>query len=131
MIQISQAAAREIKRLKKIREGLTPPRQQPDNLFRLSVQDGGCSGLFYNLKLDNVRPQQHSQAETLDGDRLWESNGLTVIVDEQTCAYVQGLKLDYSEDLMGGGFRFQNPNADSTCKCGLSFEIKKIQEQED
>lgn len=128
MIQISQAAAREIKRLKQIREGLTPSHQKPDNIFRLSVQEGGCSGLFYNLKLDNVHPQHNSPTETVEGDRLWESNGLTVIVDEQTCAYVQGLKLDYSEDLMGGGFRFQNPNAASTCKCGLSFEINTIQE---
>ena len=123
MIHISQAAVREIKRLKQIR-------QQPDNLFRLSIKSGGCSGLFYDLELDNISPHNDTQ-EKVEGDRptplqrrdrVYESNGLTIIVDEQTCPYVQGLKLDYSEDLMGGGFRFQNPNAVSTCKCGLSFQ---------
>ena len=121
MIHISQAAAREIKRLKQIR-------QQPDNLLRLSVKNGGCAGLFYNLELDKVKPQTDVQAE-IEGkepqeqlrDRTCESNGLIVLIDEQTYSYVQGLKLDYSEDLMGGGFRFQNPNATSTCGCGLSF----------
>ncbi len=127
MIQISQAAAREIKRLKQLR-------QQPDNLFRLSVKQGGCSGLFYNLELDTFSSQTQTQ-ETAEGnnavsgqkqDRSYESNGVTLVVDEQTYAYVQGLKLDYSEDLMGGGFRFQNPNATSSCKCGLSFKMTEI-----
>ena len=113
MIHISQAAAREIQRLKQIR-------QKPDNLFRLSIRHGGCSGLFYNLELDNISLQTHN-TEQAKSDRTYESNGLTVIVDEQTRAHVQGLKLDYAEDLMGGGFRFQNPNATNTCKCGLSF----------
>ena len=127
MIQISQAAAREIKRLKQLR-------QQPDNLFRLSVKAGGCSGLFYDLELDTSSFQSQTQVTTEDSKtvphqqqiRSYESNGVTVIVDEQTYPYVQDLKLDYSEDLMGGGFRFQNPNATSTCKCGLSFKTTEI-----
>lgn len=119
MIQISQTAAKEIKRLKQIR-------QQPDNLFRLSIRSGGCSGLFYNLELDNTNLQTNAPEQT-ESDRTYESNGLTVIVDKQTCAYIQGLKLDYSEDLMGGGFRFQNPNATETCKCGLSFAVSETQ----
>ena len=117
MIYISQAAAKEIKRLKTMR-------QQPDNCFRLSVKEGGCSGLFYSLDLDNVPSETEAQTES--GDRAWESNGLTVIVDRQTYPHVQALKLDYAEDLMGGGFRFQNPHATSTCKCGLSFTTNPI-----
>ena len=115
MIHLSQAAAREIKRLKQIR-------QQPDNRFRLSIESGGCSGLFYNLELDNLSSHTNS-AEPAEEDLTYESNGLTIIVDKQTSSHVRGLKLDYSEDLMGGGFRFQNPNATSSCKCGLSFTI--------
>ena len=127
MIQISQAAAKEIKRLKQLR-------QQPDNLFRLSVKSGGCSGLFYNLELDTLSSQNQTKETVEDSktvlnqkqDHSYESNGVTVVVDEHTYSYVQGLKLDYSEDLMGGGFRFQNPNATSTCKCGLSFKTTEI-----
>ena len=127
MIQISQAAAREIKRLKQLR-------QQPDNLFRLSVKAGGCSGLFYNLELDTLSSQSQTEETAEENnavshqrqDHSYESNGVTVVVDEQTYSYVQGLKLDYSEDLMGGGFRFQNPNATSSCKCGLSFQTTEI-----
>lgn len=129
MIHISQTAAKEIKRLKQAR-------QQPDNLFRLSVKKGGCSGWFYILELDNPHGQVNNCEED-EGDRtiaphheerIYESKGLTIIVDPQTDAQVQGLELDYSEDLMGGGFRFQNPNAVSTCQCGLSFKTTKIQE---
>ena len=123
MIHISQAAAKEIKRLKQVR-------QQSDNLFRLTVNSGGCSGLFYNLEFAQVGTQTDSPEEagadypqgTLR-DRVYECNGLTVVIDAQTYSQVQGLKLDYSEDLMGGGFRFQNPNATSTCSCGLSFAL--------
>lgn len=130
MIHISQTAAKEIKRLKQAR-------QQPDNLFRLSVKRGGCSGWFYILDLDNPNPQinNHEEVESKSipsketlGDRIYESEGLTIIVDEQTDAQVHGLELDYSEDLMGGGFRFQNPNAISTCQCGLSFKTNNLQE---
>ncbi|MDJ0689175.1 MAG: iron-sulfur cluster assembly accessory protein [Xenococcaceae cyanobacterium MO_188.B32] len=121
MIYISQAAAREIKRLKQIR-------QQPENSIRLSIENGGCSGLFYNLELDNPSSQTNV-SEQGEGDRVWESNGVTVIVDERAYPHVHGLKLDYSEDLMGGGFRFQNPNAIEPCKCSLSFRTTKILEQ--
>ena len=119
MIHISQAAAKEIKRLKQVR-------QQSDNLFRLTVNSGGCSGLFYNLEFAQVCPKIDSPEEAEQSmlrDRVYECNGLTVVIDAQTYSQVQGLKLDYSEDLMGGGFRFQNPNATSTCSCGLSFAI--------
>lgn len=150
MIYISQTAAKEIKRLKQSREGLSPelpsgrtaempegdssiassagkPRQQPDNLIRLSVEKGGCSGLLYILELDNPKPHinegeaEKSQKTPQRQDFIYESEGITVIVDEQTATQVQGLALDFSEDLMGGGFRFKNPNAIATCQCGLSF----------
>jgi iron-sulfur cluster assembly accessory protein len=108
MITISEAAAREVKRRQS-------SRQKPDTHLRLRVRQGGCAGLFYHLELD----------ETIQlGDRTYQSNGISTLVDAQSYSYVDGLKIDYSEDLMGGGFRFHNPNAVSNCSCGQSFAVK-------
>ncbi|MGB5634448.1 MAG: iron-sulfur cluster assembly accessory protein, partial [Waterburya sp.] len=54
-------------------------------------------------------------------DRKIETKGIHLIVDAQSWRYVEHLKLDYSEDLMGGGFRFYNPQIKNTCGCGISF----------
>lgn len=105
MIHISQPAAREIERLKS-------KRSQSNLLFRLSVKQGGCSGLFYDLSF-----AQSQEA----GDIVCESQGIKVAIEPASLVYLDGLKLDYSEDLMGGGFRFQNPQAVSSCSCGNSF----------
>ena len=110
MINLSKAAAREIKRLQS-------SRSQPNSRFRLGVKTGGCSGLFYTLELEN-------NSNLSDRDRRDEIEGIDVVVDEQSYPYVRGLKIDYSEDLMGGGFRFENPNSSSHCSCGLSFSVQ-------
>lgn len=105
MVQISQAAAKEISRIKF-------SRQQPDSFLRLQIKPGGCSGLFYDLKLE-------SNSKT--DDYIYESNGISIIVDSASIPYIEKLHLDYSEDLMGGGFRFRNSQAVNVCGCGLSF----------
>jgi len=107
MIQISPAAAREIRRM-------LSKQRQPNMFFRLQVQDGGCSGLFYDMKFD--------EAVRL-GDQIYECTGISVVVDNQSWDYVSNLTLDYSEDLMGGGFRFHNPNAKQICGCGNSQQF--------
>jgi len=56
-------------------------------------------------------------------DRVYNCSGITVVVDAQSVNYVRDLLLDYSEDLMGGGFRFHNPQAIATCSCGNSFSV--------
>ncbi|KST62515.1 HesB/IscA family protein [Mastigocoleus testarum] len=105
MIHISQSAANEIERLKS-------KRSQSELLFRLSVKQGGCSGLFYDLSFISNHNLE---------DVIYESQGIKVAIDAGSLKYVEGLKLDYAEDLMGGGFRFQNPQAVSSCGCGNSF----------
>jgi iron-sulfur cluster assembly protein len=110
MIHLSQSAAKEIKRIQN-------SRQQPDSLFRIEVKRGGCCGLFYSFEL------QDPLKETNKDDRLYESKGINIISDEQSSSHLQGLRLDYSEDLMGGGFRFHNPNASTTCSCSQSFHV--------
>jgi len=111
MIDISQAAAKEIERIKLSRE-------QPDSRLRLKIKSGGCSGLLYELGLEKLAIQD---LESQNCDRTFEASGVAIVVDETSLSYIENLKLDYSEDLMGGGFRFQNTRATANCGCGLSF----------
>ena len=106
MIHITKNAAQEIKRIQL-------SHQKPDSIFRLEVKEGGCSGLFYVFQLEAASPQET--------ELQFESNGISVVVDQNSYVYLEGIKLDYSEDLMGGGFRFENPNVSSSCGCGISF----------
>ncbi|MBD2390448.1 iron-sulfur cluster assembly accessory protein [Aphanizomenon flos-aquae NRERC-008] len=108
MIYLSPAAINEIERLKS---------KQPSNiLFRLRVKSGGCADWFYDLAFDTtVQPQ----------DQVLELQNLRVIIDPESLNYINELSLDYSEDLMGGGFRFHNPQATSTCSCGNSFSVSQ------
>ncbi len=107
MIHLSPQATSEIKR-KQSKQGL-------ENVwFRLAVKSGGCSGLFYDMSFEKA---------VKGGDYTFNCNGIQVVIDEQTLNYINGLKLDYSEDLMGGGFRFDNPLALKSCGCGNSFSI--------
>lgn len=107
MIDLSPAAVSEIGRLKS---------NQPNALFRLAVKQGGCFGWFYDMSFD----------ETVKlGDRLFDLNGIQVVIDAESLDYINDLALDYSEDLMGGGFRFDNPQAIAICGCGNSFSISQ------
>jgi len=60
------------------------------------------------------------------GDRIYESGQIQIVVNAQSLPYVEGVVLDYSEDLMGGAFRFQNPKAIATCECGHSFVMADV-----
>jgi iron-sulfur cluster assembly protein len=119
MIEISQTAAKEITRIQ-----LT--RQKPNSKLRLKVEQGGCFGLFYCLDLESSSADE--TVETVFNQQqdhyYHESNGIFIVVDAQSYLLLKGMKLDYTEDLMGGGFRFQNPNASGTCSCGISFAKK-------
>ena len=115
MVEISSTAMTEIDRLKQTR-------QMADSFLRLRVKTGGCSGLFYDLELEDIPANLPNQ----ESDRTMEIQGVQVIVDPQSWQYVEHLQLDYSEDLMGGGFRFHNPQVKQTCGCGISFaEVEK------
>ncbi|PMB19546.1 HesB/IscA family protein [Fischerella thermalis] len=107
MIYLSPAAASEIKRLKS-------KQQQSNLLFRLAVKLGGCSGRYYEMCFDEIASS---------GDRTFECEGIQVVIDAESFNYVDGLTIDYSEDLMGGAFRFYNPQANASCGCGNSFAI--------
>ncbi|MFQ5596518.1 MAG: HesB/IscA family protein [Nitrospiria bacterium] len=80
--------------------------------LRLGVEGGGCSGLTYQLKFDT---------EVSPHDESYEFEGLRVLVDKKSLLYLTGITLDFSKDLVGGGFKFINPNAKQSCGCGESF----------
>ena len=81
---------------------------------RVGVKSGGCSGLSYDLKFD--KSQQ-------DDDKVFEDNGIKIIVDKKSFLYLIGTTLEYSGVLNGTGFGFNNPNANRTCGCGESFSL--------
>ena len=87
---------------------------KPNLFIRVGVEGGGCSGLTYQLKFDN---------ELNENDKVFEDNGVKIVVDKKSYLYLIGTSLDYSGGLNGKGFVFNNPNAQRTCGCGESFSI--------
>ena len=80
--------------------------------LRISVVGGGCSGMSYNLSFDNKEGEF---------DKMYECNGVKVVCDVKSWFYVKGTEIDFSDDLLSGGFKLNNPNANRTCGCGTSF----------
>ncbi|MGC1632458.1 MAG: iron-sulfur cluster assembly accessory protein [Gelidibacter sp.] len=84
------------------------------DFVRVGVKSGGCSGLSYDLKFDKSQK---------DEDKVFEDNGVRIIVDKKSFLYLIGTTLEYSGGLNGAGFVFNNPNANRTCGCGESFSL--------
>lgn len=89
-------------------------REQKGEFLRIKITGGGCNGLSYKMKF---------VAEPKRGDILVVSSGAQVLVDSKSALYLRGTNLDYSDKMVGGGFKFSNPNAKSSCSCGESFSI--------
>ena len=85
-----------------------------DQMFRITVSGGGCSGFQYEFKLDS---------ETHDDDLKFERDGSVLVTDETSLDLIAGAEVDFVEDLMGAYFQVKNPNATSSCGCGSSFAI--------
>jgi len=81
--------------------------------LRVGVRGGGCSGFQYQLAFD----QQH------EGDAVFESHGLRLLVDNESLPFVSGSTIDYEESLQGAGFKVNNPNVVAACGCGSSFRV--------
>ncbi|MGB0409507.1 MAG: HesB/IscA family protein [Opitutales bacterium] len=89
-------------------------REQKGDYLRVKITGGGCNGLSYKMKF---------VPEPKRGDILVRSSGAQVLVDTKSALYLRGTELDYSDKMVGGGFKFSNPNAKSSCSCGESFSI--------
>lgn len=109
MIKVSEKAKKKVVELMQ-EDGFNP---QTD-FIRVGVKSGGCSGLSYDLKFDN---------QTKEEDKIFEDNGVKIIVDKKSFLYLVGTTLEYSGGLNGSGFVFNNPNANRTCGCGESFSL--------
>ena len=85
-----------------------------DQMFRITVSGGGCSGFQYEFKLDGERH---------DDDLTFERDGSVLVTDETSLDLIAGAEVDFVDDLMGAYFQVKNPNAVSSCGCGTSFAI--------
>jgi len=107
-INLTSAAAQAVRELfeKRNLEGYA---------LRVFVSGGGCSGFQYGMALEgNIR----------ENDLVSEQHGVTVVIDEISVNYLSGATVDYIDEVMGSGFKIENPNAVSTCGCGSSFRTK-------
>ena len=109
MIKVSDTARNKVVQLMQ-EDGFDPDA----HFVRVGVKSGGCSGLSYDLKFDQ---------EQSEDDKVFEDNGVRIIVDKKSFLYLVGTTLEYSGGLNGSGFVFNNPNANRTCGCGESFSL--------
>ena len=89
-------------------------REKKGGFLRIRITGGGCNGLSYKMKFVG-------QEKT--GDIGVLSEGIHLLVDSKTALYLRGTTLEFSDNLVGGGFKFSNPNAKASCSCGESFNL--------
>lgn len=105
MIDLQESAVSKLKELI-AEEG------NPDLKLRIFVQGGGCSGMQYGFTFDEMQNED---------DFDLEFDGVGLLVDSMSAQYLQGAKIKYAEDAMGASFSIDNPQAQTTCGCGSSF----------
>jgi iron-sulfur cluster assembly protein len=106
LVRVTEAAGGKVRALIE--------REKQGEFLRIAITGGGCNGLSYKLKF---------APEPKKGDILVRSGGVAVLVDARTALYLKGTVLDYSSQLIAGGFKFTNPNAKASCSCGESFSV--------
>jgi len=103
--------------MKRLRE-LRDKQSNKALVLRMGVRSGGCSGMSYVMDFSTEDAIQ-------EDDEIDEYTGENIkcVVDAKSMLYLYGLELDYSDELIGGGFKFFNPNAEEACGCGSSFGV--------
>jgi len=95
--------------------------QSDKKALRVGVRSGGCSGMSYTMDFigsNDINPEDKVYEYSLNPDQSFQ-----VVCDPKSLLYIYGMQLDFSKDLIGGGFNFVNPNASQTCGCGSSFAV--------
>ena len=95
--------------------------QSDKKALRVGVRSGGCSGMSYTMDFigaNEINPDDKVYDYSLKADQ-----GFQVVCDPKSLLYIYGMQLDFSKELIGGGFNFVNPNASQTCGCGSSFAV--------
>jgi iron-sulfur cluster assembly protein len=109
VISLTDSARLQIKEMMK---------EEKDNVYlRFGVKGGGCSGLSYSLGFDEEVNE--------DLDMVQEINEIPVIIHKPDIPVIEGTTIDFKQNLMGGGFSIENPNAILSCGCGSSFRTKE------
>jgi iron-sulfur cluster assembly accessory protein len=106
MIEITEAAAKQIKEIMLDSE--------PNKFLRIYVEGGGCSGMRYGFDLEEFANED---------DFPLELKGVNLLIDAISMSYLNGVEVDYKEDLIGSAFSITNPNAQTSCGCGSSFSV--------
>jgi iron-sulfur cluster assembly accessory protein len=109
MINVTDSAVRQLRSLLEAQ----PVGAQKG--LRVQIAKGGCSGLQYEMALDERRP----------GDAVVERDGVQFLIDAESAGYLQDATLDFRDGLTTAGFHIVNPNASRTCGCGSSFEAAR------
>ena len=105
MVRLTDAAVTQVKKV-------IQDQGFQDYYFSIRVVPAGCSGLGYDLNM--VR-------EAKPNDTLWEQDGVKLATDALSARYLSGTEIDFVTSVTGAGFKFNNPNAKSSCGCGTSF----------
>jgi len=113
-ILLTEKAAGEVKRIISEQQSAAAP--APDKIFlRMRVVGGGCSGFQHKLDLD---PQANPKL-----DEIFEMHGVPVAIDKRSLMYLDGVTVDFHDEINKRGFSISNPQAKTTCGCGSSFSM--------
>lgn len=106
-LQLTDAAARKAKKL-------LASSEHDKSALRVAVRNGGCSGMRYELLFDGTRGAEDAELD-FDGLKVW--------IDATSATFLEGITIDYSDELNDAGFKINNPGAAETCGCGESFSL--------
>lgn len=107
MVTLTEKAAKKIQALAKAQGKASP-------ILRVKVGAGGCSGMNYSFELADA---------VASGDVVFEGHGAKAVVDPRSDFFIGGSEVDFHETLMEAKFTIRNPNAKSSCSCGVSFSV--------
>ena len=107
-----------MKRMRELRQSELKDPKNDKLVLRMGVRNGGCSGMSYVMDFSTETAIQEDDAQD-----YYPDDKIVCVVDAKSMLYLYGLELDYSTDLIGGGFKFFNPNAEESCGCGSSFGV--------